>query len=149
MLEFNLWLKTVNGCKDVSIMSTQDEQGRLTSLLLCAYWNFLVLLSTNVCSQNINKQNVNIADETFTDDSFLSRYHYTKWNNYLKRRFQIRHWISMFIGTHCSMRLGDDFWLARRTLFESWGSGGQFARLMDALYPLPNQICYAINALSF
>ena len=39
---------------------------------LFVYCNFLVLLSTTVCSQNINKQNVNIADETLTDDSFLS-----------------------------------------------------------------------------
>ena len=36
----------------------------LCLLTLLVYWNFLVLLSTTVCSQNINKQNVNIADET-------------------------------------------------------------------------------------
>ena len=42
------------------------------------YCNFLVLLSTIVCSQNINKQNVNIADETLTYYSILIRYHYTK-----------------------------------------------------------------------
>ena len=48
-----------------------------------------------------SKQNVNIADETFTDHSFLSRYHYTKSKNYLKKRYQIRHWISMFNGTPC------------------------------------------------
>ena len=40
--------------------------------------NFLVLLSTTVCSQNINKQIVNIADEIFTDYSFLIRYHKIK-----------------------------------------------------------------------
>ena len=45
---------------------------------LLVYLNFLVLLSTTVCSQNIYKQNVNIADETLTDYNFLSRYHYTK-----------------------------------------------------------------------
>ena len=76
-----------------SIMSPQDEQWRLTSLLC----NFLVLLSTTVCSQNINKQNVNIADETLTDYSFLSRYHYTKSKNYLKRRYRIRHWIPIIL----------------------------------------------------
>ena len=48
---------------------------------LFVYCNFLVLLSTTVCSQNINKQNVNIADETLTDYSFHSRYHYTKSKN--------------------------------------------------------------------
>ena len=65
------------------------------------YCNFLVLLSTTVCSQNINKQNVNIADETLTGYSFLSRYHYTKSKNYLKRRYRIRQWIPMFIRTPC------------------------------------------------
>ena len=40
---------------------------------LFVYCNFLVLLSTTVCSQNVNKHNnVNIADETLTDYSFLS-----------------------------------------------------------------------------
>ena len=32
-----------------------------------------------------------IADETLTDYSFLSRYHYTKSKNYLKRRYRFRH----------------------------------------------------------
>ena len=75
------FMKTVNDCKYVSIMSPQDEQ-RIRTSLLCLYCNFLVLLSTTVCSQNINKQNVNIAEETLTDYSFLSRYHYTKSKNY-------------------------------------------------------------------
>ena len=92
------FMKTVNGCKDVSIMSPQDEQWRRTNLLF-VYCNFLVLLSTTVCSQNINKQIVNIADENLTD---YSRYHYTKSKNYLKRRYRIRHWIPMFIGTPCT-----------------------------------------------
>ena len=56
---------------------------------LFVYCNFLVLLNTTVCSQYINNQNVNIADETLTDYSFLSRYHYTKSKNYLKRRYRI------------------------------------------------------------
>ena len=73
--------------------------------VLFVYCNFLVLLSTTVCSQNINKQNVYIADETLTDYSFLSRYHYTKSENYLKRRYRIRHWIPMFIGTPCTILL--------------------------------------------
>ena len=45
---------------------------------------------------------MNIADETLTDYSFLSGYHYTKSKNYLKRRYRIRHWIPMFIGTPCT-----------------------------------------------
>ena len=66
-----------------------SEEGQVYSLFV--YCNFLVLLSTTVCSQNINKQNVNIADETLTDYSFLSRYHHIKSKNYLKRRYRIRH----------------------------------------------------------
>ena len=68
---------------------------------LFKYCNFLVLLSTPLCSQKINKQIVNIADENLLDHSVLSRYHYTKSKNYLKRRYRIRHWIPMFIGTPC------------------------------------------------
>jgi len=48
---------------------------------------------------------VNIADETLPDYSFLSRYHYTKSKNYLKRRYRIRHRIPMFIGTPCTIAL--------------------------------------------
>ena len=73
-------------------MSPQDELVKTDlSLLEFVYFNFLVLLSTPLCSENINKQNVNLADETLTDYSFLSRYHYTKLKNYLKRRYRIRH----------------------------------------------------------
>ena len=94
------FMKTVNGCKYVSLMSPQDEQRRRRfTLFVCC--NFLVLLRTTVCSQNINKQNVNTADETLTNYSFLSRYHHTKSKNYLKRRYRIRHWIPMFFGTPC------------------------------------------------
>ena len=64
-----------------------SEDGQVYSVTA----NFLVLLSTTVCSQNINKQNVNIADETLTDYSFLGRYHYTNSKNYLKRRYRIHH----------------------------------------------------------
>ena len=56
------FMKTVNGRKDVIIMSLQDEQWRRTSLLC----HFLVLLSTIVCSQNTNKQIVNIEDENLS-----------------------------------------------------------------------------------
>ena len=62
------FMKRVKDCKDVSIMSSQEEQSRKFTLFV--YYNFLVLLSTPVCSQNINKQNVNIADENLTDYAF-------------------------------------------------------------------------------
>ena len=67
-----------------------SEDGQVYSIVYC---NFHVLLSiyNRICSQNINKQNVNIADETLTDYSFLSRYHYTKSKNYLRRQYRIRH----------------------------------------------------------
>ena len=45
------FMKTVNGYK----------------FTLFKYSNFLVLLSTPLCSQKINKLNVNIADDTLTD----------------------------------------------------------------------------------
>ena len=73
---------------NLSFLNSEDGKG------FSVYFNFLVLLSTNVktvCSQNINKKNVNIADETLTDYSFLSRCHYPKSKNYLKRRYRIRH----------------------------------------------------------
>ena len=81
---------------------------------LFVYCNFLVLLSTTICSQNINKKIVNIADENLTDYSFLSRYHYTKSKNYFKRRYRIRHWIPMFIGTPCIIRISSS-----KTTFKS------------------------------
>ena len=102
------FMKRIKDCKGVSIMSPQDEQWRRTSLL-SLYTDYLVLVSTTVCSQNINKQNVNIADKTLTDYSFLSRYHYTKSKNYLKRRYRIRHWIPMFIGTPCTSKSFSQF----------------------------------------
>ena len=65
------------------------------------YCNFLVLFSTSVYV----KQSVNKADENLSDFNFLSRYHYTKSKNYLKRRYRIRHWIPMFIGKPCTILL--------------------------------------------
>ena len=63
--------KTINYCKDVFIMSPQDEQwdGQVYSVCIL---QFPCFTKTTVCSQNINKQNVNIAYETLTDYIFLS-----------------------------------------------------------------------------
>ena len=60
-------------------MNSEDRQ-------VCVL-QFACFTKFKVCSQNINKQNVNIADETLTDYSFLSRYHFIKSKNYLKRRY--------------------------------------------------------------
>ena len=78
-----------------------SEDGQVFSVWILQFSCFTKY--TTVCSQNINKQSVNIADETLTDYSFLSKYHYTKSKNYLKRRYRIRHWIPMFIGTPCTL----------------------------------------------
>ena len=80
------FLKRVKDCKDVSIMSPQDEQCSLLCVYTAIFLFYLVQVTT-VCSQNRNKQNVNIADETLTDYN----YHYTKSKNYLKRRYLIRY----------------------------------------------------------
>ena len=76
-----------------------SEDGQVYSVCIL---KFSCFTKYNRGSQNINKQNVNIADENLTEYSFLSRYHYTKSKNYLKRWCRIRHWIPMFIGTPCT-----------------------------------------------
>ena len=96
------FMKRVKDCKDVYNNVSARWTVKTDKFTLFVYSNFLVLPSTPLCSQNINKQNVNIADETLTDYSFLSRNHYTKSKNYLKRRYRISYWIPMFIGTPCS-----------------------------------------------
>ena len=53
-------MKTLNGCKDVSLILLQDEQWRRTSQFV-VYCNFLALLSTTGCSKNINKQSIRIT----------------------------------------------------------------------------------------
>ena len=80
---------------------------------LFVYCNFLVLLSTTVFSQNINKQNVNIADEILTDYtySFLSRYHYTKSKNYLKKPI-----LNLPLNSHVYW---DTLYIKRRSM-KSW-----------------------------
>ena len=58
------------------------EGGKVYSVCIL---QFFVLLSTTICSLNKNKQIVNIGDEILSDYSFLSRYHYNKSKNYLKK----------------------------------------------------------------
>ena len=81
------FMERVKDCKDVSIMSPQDaelEDGQVYSVCM------LQISCTTVLSKHKQKK-INIADEPLTDYSFLSRYHYTKSKNYLKRRYRIRH----------------------------------------------------------
>jgi len=65
-----------------------SENGQVYFVCILQFSCFTI--STPLCSQKINKQIVNIADETLTNYNFLSRYHYTKSKNHLKRRYQIR-----------------------------------------------------------
>ena len=94
------FMKTVNGCKDVST-AFAGWTVKTDKFTLFVYCSFLVLLSITTVQSIHKKQIVNIADENLSDYSFLSMYHYTKSKNYLKRRYRIRYWIPMFIGTPC------------------------------------------------
>ena len=65
-----------------------SEDGQVYSVFILQFFCF----TKYTLLQYEHKQtNVNIADEALTDNSYLSRYHYTKSKNYLKRRFRIRH----------------------------------------------------------
>jgi len=99
------FMKMVKDCKDERVYNVSARWTVKTDkFTLSVYCNCLVLLSTPLCSQNINKQNVEHSRRNLaTDYSFLSRYHYTKSKNYLKRRYRIRHWIPMFIRTPCRL----------------------------------------------
>ena len=85
------FMKRVKDCKDVSIMSPQDdsEDGQVYSVFILQFPCFTI--KYNRMQSNINKQNVNKTDETLKDYSFLSWYRFTKSKNYLKRRYRIRH----------------------------------------------------------
>ena len=96
------------------------EDGKVYSVCVLQFSCFTI--STTEYSQNINKQNVNIANETITDYSFLSRYHYNKLKNYLKRRYRIRHWIPRCIGTPGTSLLSGRDW--SKDEFKSHFEGG-------------------------
>ena len=119
-------MKRVKDCKDANFSARWTV--KTDKFTLFVYCNFLVVLSTTVCSQNLNKQNVNIADGSLTDYSFLSRHYYTKSKNYLERRYRKGHWILMFIGTPCTYII-HRIWIINFTLFFkpgptiSWSTG--------------------------
>ena len=87
------FMNTVNGCKDVSIMYPQDNQWRH-----CLYTAIFLFYQVQPNAVKTKQTKCEHGTQTHSDYSFLSRYHYTKSNNYLKRRYRIRHWIPMFIG---------------------------------------------------
>ena len=79
-------MNTINGCKDESVMSSCKmicENDMFTLLEFCNFSCFSKPYT--LCSQNINKRIVNIVDGNLTDYCFLSRDHYTKSKNYLRR----------------------------------------------------------------
>ena len=91
-------MKTVNGCKDVSIMSPQDEQWSRRTSLLC-----LLILQFS-CLTKYNRMHAK-HKQTKCEHSRRNSYrlqlsqkvsHYTKSKNYLERRYRIHHWIPMF-----------------------------------------------------
>ena len=76
------FMKRVRDCKDVSIMSPQED-GQVYSVCRLQFSCFTKYNRM----QSKHKQIVNIADENLMDYSFLrilSRYHSTKSKNYLK-----------------------------------------------------------------
>ena len=102
------FMKMVNGCKDVLIMSPQDDVCILRGksgghkpqhvplhasyylfCLLVARWATTVRSSIPQRMQSKHKQTN--CKHKITDYSFLSRYRYIKLKNYLKRRYCNRH----------------------------------------------------------
>ena len=98
------FMKRVKDCEYVSIMSPQDEQWRQTSLL-CLYTAIFLFYQVQPNAVKTKQTKCEHGTQTHSDYSFLSRYHYTKSKKYLKRRYRIRHWIPMFIGTPCMLNL--------------------------------------------
>ena len=88
-------MKRVKDCKNVSIMSPQDEQWGRTSLLYRILQFSCFTKYTRMQSKHKQTKCENSRRNYY---SFLSRYHCTKSRNYLKRRYRIRHLIPMFIG---------------------------------------------------
>jgi len=66
-----------------------SEDGQVYSVCILQFSCFTKY--NRMQSKHKQTKNVNIEDETPTEYSFLSRYHYTKSKNYLKRRYRILH----------------------------------------------------------
>jgi len=114
------FMKRVNDCKDVAIMSLQDEQWRRTSLLSLYNVIFLLYLLYNFMQWKHKQTNCKHRDENLSDFSFLSRYHHTKSKNYLKRQYRIRHWIPMSILDICTVAvLQIKLWNRKTTFIKS------------------------------
>ena len=64
-------------------MNREDGQDYSVCIL-----QFSCFTKYNRMQSKHKKQNVILADETLTDYSLLSRYHYTKSKNYLKRHIE-------------------------------------------------------------
>ena len=78
----------VKDCKDVSIMSPQDEQWRLTSLLCILQFSCFTKYN-RMQSKHKQTKCKHSRRNSYRLYSFLSRHHYTKSKNYWKRRYRI------------------------------------------------------------
>ena len=84
-------MKTVNGCKDVSIMSPQDvysEDGQVYSVYIL---QFSCFSKYNLMQLKHKQTKCEHSRQNSSDYSFLSKYNYSDSQNYLKRRYRIRH----------------------------------------------------------
>ena len=88
------FIKRVKDCKDVSIMSPQDEQCRRTSLL-CLYTSCFTIKYN--CMQSKHKQTNSKHSRRKSVD------HFTKPKNYIKRRYRNLLSIPMYTGTPCML----------------------------------------------
>ena len=66
-----------------------SEDGHVYSVCILQFSCFTKY--NGIQSKHKQTKYIYIADETLTDYGFLSRYHYTKSKNYLKRQYPIRH----------------------------------------------------------
>ena len=84
------FMKRAIDCKDVSIMSLQDEQWRRSSFT-----------KYNRVQSKHKQTTCDIADETLKITSFSVGITILNQRIILKKIYRILHWIPMFIGTPC------------------------------------------------
>ena len=112
------FMKMMNGCKDGSQclrkLNNEDGQGYPVCIL-----QFSCFTKYNRMQSKHKQTNCKHRDVNLSDFSFLSRYHYNKSKNYLKRRYQIRHWIPMFILDICTVAVLQIKLWNRKTTFIS------------------------------
>ena len=73
------------------------------NFVIIIFRNLLLKLGWQINAANYikNQDDIQVVLHTVM---FRALYHYTKSKHYLKRRYRIRHWIPMFIGTPCRLK---------------------------------------------